>query len=154
MLSELKAKTMSIPNVDMAISTLQKYFDITIYQRMRKKIFYEGDFPDGGKLLICTPQSKLHPKGNGWIDLTVKQITLLQEATYAIFALRIEGDKIYYFGFDNLKPLLTEDTLIYNNHEGDHWKLHVWPDCIKVLGNSQKLVITANRIDNLGSGRN
>ena len=144
---------MIIPNEDKVISDLQKHFGVTLYQVPGKKIFYKGDLPEGGKVLVCTPQSKLQPKGNGWIDLTVKQITLLQEATYAVFAFRLEGDKTYYLALDYLEPLLTEDGMIYNDHEGDHWKLHIWPDHINVLGNNKTLDIIPNKINKLATGR-
>lgn len=144
---------MSISIEDKVISNLQKHFGVSLYTVRNKKIFYTGDLPDGGEILICTPKSKLQPKGNGWVDLTVKQITLLQKATYAVFAIRLESDKTYYLGLDDLKPLLTEDAMIYNDHEGDHWKLHIWPDHIKVLGNHKTLDIIPNNINKLDTGK-
>lgn len=87
---------------------LEKYLETHLYPVPRKKIFYKGVLSNGKEVLVCTPQSKLYPNGQGWIDLTIIKVSMLNEADHSILAFRVEGDRVYYLDFCDLKPYLIE----------------------------------------------
>jgi hypothetical protein len=97
---------------------------------------------------ICTPESKLHKNGHGWIDITSKQILLLKKAKYSILAFRLEGNKVYYVNFSDLEKYLTQEYIFNNNREGNHWKLYIWPKHIEIRGNAKHLLVEPNKLSN------
>ena len=140
---------MNIPTKESIISKLQQHFKTILHPITGKQIFYTGKLNNGRVILVCTPQSKLHRNGNGWVDITITQLALLEKTDCSILALRLEGDKVYYLNISDLKPYLTNESMVNNKREGDHWKLHMWPSYIQVLGNNEKLQVEANKIENL-----
>jgi hypothetical protein len=141
---------MDISNEAKVILELQSYFGIKFNKVPRKKVFYQGYLSNRDEVLICTPEAKLQPKGFGWVDLTEIQINFLQSAVHAVFAFRLKNSKTYYLNFNDLEPFLTENTRLYNEREKDHWKLHIYPDYIKILGNNTILSIIPNDINEIG----
>jgi len=89
----------------------------------------------------------LHIKGHGWIDITSKQKNLLEHAECSMFAFRLEGNKVYYLNYSELKKYLTLDSMLNNDKEGDHWKLYIWPNYIEIRGNKQRLLIEPDKLD-------
>ena len=89
----------------------------------------------------------MHPKGHGWTDITEIQKSLLEKGDYSILAIRMEGGRAYYLDFKILEPFLIEGAMVYNEREGNHWKLYVWPDYLEIIGNSRRLQITPNNLD-------
>ncbi|WHY66772.1 hypothetical protein [Neobacillus sp. SuZ13] len=79
--------------------------------------------------------------GKGWFDLTTKQVDLLDDADIAILAVRLQGNKIYYIDFKELRKLMTTDIMLKNPNEGEHWKLYVWEKYIKVQGHDKEFHI-------------
>ena len=116
-----------------------------------KQIIYQGKSLTGKDIIVCSPQTKLHDKGYGWVDFTVVQYTLMNDFI-SIIAIRMEGDRVYYFNFDDLKPFLTKEAMVFNVREGDHWKLYIWPDYIQVLGNKAHFKSKYNSVEQLNLG--
>jgi hypothetical protein len=100
-------------------------------------------------LVLISPSSKLHPKGHGWVDITKIQRDLALERDLAIIAFRLPDRKTYYVDFDKLSEHLSEETMMNNSHEGDHWKLHIWPEHIKIKKCDIKLPIRPNALQEL-----
>lgn len=95
---------------------------------------------NGKKLVLCIPESRLHPQGHGWFDLTTKQVDLLVNAAISILAVRLQGKKIYYVNFKELRLLITPDiTLNYSVNE--KWRFYIWENYIKVRGKDKKFDI-------------
>ncbi|KUP22072.1 hypothetical protein [Paenibacillus sp. DMB5] len=95
---------------------------------------------NGERLVLCSPQSKLHANGHGWFDLTKKQVELLDDADIAILAVRLEGGKVYYVDFKELRKLLSAvKTLKYSSDE--KWRLYIWDKYITVRGNDSKFPV-------------
>jgi len=92
------------------------------------------------RLVLCTPESRLHPQGHGWFDLTTKQVDLLDDADIAILAVRLEGNKVYYVDFKQLRQLITPDMTL-NYFEDRKWRFYIWENYIKVRGNDKKFDI-------------
>lgn len=139
---------MSILSKEEVIARLKSLFGADLHPVPRKQLFYSGKLANGKEILVCTPGSKLHPGGNGWTDLTTIQVSMLEQADYSILAFRVEGN-VYYISFPVLRNYLTEEALTNNKNEGDHWKLHIWPDHIKVLGNDAIFYFEANNLDEI-----
>lgn len=131
---------MSIPDKQIVLNTVIKKYNCTLLNIMRKQIMYHG-VSNGKKLVICTPSSKLHPQGMGWFDLTIKQVELLDDSDLSILAVRLQGLKIYYIDFKELRKLMTSDIMIENSREGKHWKFYVWENYIQVRGNDKNFKI-------------
>jgi hypothetical protein len=83
----------------------------------------------------------MYPHDRGWVDITTVQVSMLDQSFYSILAMRLENGLVYYLDFKKLRPYLTEDLMVNNKREGDHWKLHIWTDYLKVVGSSLKVVI-------------
>jgi hypothetical protein len=135
---------MGIPLKEKVVSDLQNYTGVTFQKLPNKDVLYIGELQNGSHAFVYTPQSKLHAKGNGWIDVTKVQYSVLDKSEHSIIAFRLEDDKIYYFDFSELKKYLTDETLLNNKREGDHWKLYVWSDYIEVRGNGKRFPVVAN----------
>lgn len=135
---------MSIPSKEIVISKLQEFFTITLHKLPKYNVFYSGILKDNEEILICTPHSKLHINGHGWIDITSKQILLLKKAKHSILAFRLEGNKVYYVNFYDFEKNLTQESMLNNSREGNHWKLYIWPNHIEIRGNANKLTVKPN----------
>lgn len=95
---------------------------------------------NGKKLVLCSPESKLHVNGHGWFDLTTKQVELLDVADIAILAVRLEGNKIYFIDFKELRNLISNaKTLNYSSDE--KWRLYIWSNYITIRGNADKFLV-------------
>lgn len=82
----------------------------------------------------------MHPQGHGWFDLTSKQVGLLDNSDITILAVRLEGNKIYYVNFKQLRQIITSEmTLNYSSYE--KWRFYIWENYIKVRGNDSKFDI-------------
>jgi hypothetical protein len=138
---------MNIPSKEFVISKLQYYFKISLFRLSKYRIFYSGLLNDNEEILICTPESKLHIRGHGWIDITSKQILLLKKAKHSILAFRLEGNKVYYVNFSDLAEYLTPESMFNNKKEGDHWKLYIWPKHIEIRGHSEHLFVEPNKLN-------
>jgi hypothetical protein len=130
---------MSIPEKNIVISSLSKRYNCSLSNIIRKKIMYEG-VSNGKRLVLCTPESRIHPQGHGWFDLTTKQVDILNDAELAILAVRLEGNKIYYVDFKKLRELITSEITL--NYLSDvKWRFYIWENFIKVRGNDKKFEI-------------
>jgi hypothetical protein len=139
---------MNIASKEIVISELQDYLKISLFKMPKYRVFYNGIY-NMGDLIICTPESKLHLNGHGWIDITYKQVELLKKAKISIIALRLEGNKVYYITFYELLSYLTPESMYNNSREGNHWKLYIWPKHIEIRGNAKKLLVEPNKIKTL-----
>ena len=141
---------MNIPSKEELLLKVQNHFGITLKALPNKQIFFQGNL-DNGLVLVCTPQSKLYPNGSAWVDLTEIQVSLLKEAKLSILAFRLESGKIYFLRFKALQSYLTDQAMIYNKKEGNHWKLRIWPNEIRVNGNSNICRIKSFELSELES---
>ncbi|WP_058485026.1 hypothetical protein [Defluviitalea phaphyphila] len=131
---------MLIPDKQIVLKTIGEKYNCILSNIKGKQIMYEG-ISAGKKLILCTPSSKLHSQGQGWFDLTIKQVEILDDSDIAILAVRLEGNKIYYINFKELKELMTPDIMFENSSEGKHWKFYVWKNYIEIRGNEKKFYI-------------
>ncbi|MGO4548106.1 hypothetical protein AB4Z29_25295 [Paenibacillus sp. 2TAB23] len=130
---------MQIPNIQTVINRVAKKYNCSLFSITRKKIMFHG-VSNGKKLVLCSPESKLHVKGHGWFDLTTKQVELLIEADIAILAVRLEENKIYFVDFNELRNLLfNAKTLNYSSDE--KWRLYIWNNYITIRGNAAKFSV-------------
>lgn len=136
-----------IPSKEKVISDLEEQIKVDLHPMKSKRIFYSGILEDGNEIVVCTPESKLYPRGHGWVDITMKQYEILDGAFKGILAIRLGNNMLYNLNFKDLKGYLTVDAMVYNKREGDHWKLHILPDYIKVLGNENRFPIHGDTFD-------
>ncbi|MCM3584231.1 hypothetical protein M3182_00560 [Mesobacillus maritimus] len=137
---------MSIPEKHIVVKAVSEKYNCILSNIKRKQIMYEGTSNEK-KLVLCTPQSKLHVNGKGWFDLTTLQIDLLDDSDIPILAVRLQGYKVYYIDFKELKKLMTPDIMLRNPKEGEHWKLYVWGNFIKVQGNEKEFHVQPELLD-------
>lgn len=127
---------MPIPDMQIVVTTIFERYNFSLSSIVRKRIMYHGS-RDGKKLVLCTPESRLHPQGHGWFDLTTKQVDILDDSDIAILAVRLEGNKIYYVDFKQLRLLITSGmTLSYSKDK--KWRFYIWDSYNKVRGNDNK----------------
>jgi hypothetical protein len=141
---------MSIPTTETVVLALQKHLGAYFSRVPGKQVLFVAQNGDNERIALITPQSKLHKKGHGWFDITRKQKTVLDDASSAILAFRLEGEKVYYVNYSEFESYLDERSMVFNKREGEHWKLYLWPDFIKVRGNENPLAAEPNKIERLG----
>jgi hypothetical protein len=125
---------MSIESIDMIKKKVEGMFGVILKKLPRKKIMYDGVPRDNKSLVLISPEAnKLRPEGYGWVDITKIQRDIAVDYTLAIIALRLPDSKTYYYDFHKLSEYLSEEAMIYNLREGDHWKLHVYTEYIKII---------------------
>jgi hypothetical protein len=139
---------MNIPSKEKTIDVLERYLGVQLNKIPGKQILFHGTFNDQRELVVCTPESKLYPKGFGWIDITSIQYALLDQKK-SILAFRLPHERVYYLMFEDLKTYLTKKSLLNNVREGDHWKIHIWPEHFQILGNDNIFPIVPNVIENI-----
>jgi len=127
---------MTIPNKRVVLEKVSKRYQCSFSPLKQKKIMYEG-MVNGRTIIVCTPSSKIHPRGNGWFDLTIKQTEILDEADVAILAVRLPEGRVNYIDYKKIRELMTDKNKRTNSREGEHWKLYVWKSHIKVQGIDQ-----------------
>lgn len=110
-----------------------------------KKIMFESRLENGERIVMCTPQSKLHPQGFYWTDITSVQYELLDSCDNAMVIFRLEGRMLTMVNWEDLKPYLTAECMRNNSNEGNHWKLNIYTDHIKISGNENELKVKAIR---------
>lgn len=132
---------MSVPDKSIVVRTLSKKYDCILSTITGKQIMYQG-VSGKQRIVVCSPSSKLHVRGHGWFDLTIKQVGLLDYSDIAILAVRLEGNKLYYIDFKELRKLMSPDNLLRNSNEGEHWKIYIWETYILVRGNKQNFFIS------------
>ncbi|WP_449402799.1 hypothetical protein [Exiguobacterium artemiae] len=132
---------MSIPEKETVVKTISERYDCVLTIMKQKKIMYEGTTRNDKSVILCTPESKLHNQEHGWFDLSTKQVEILDGADMAIMAVRIEGNKVYFVEFKNLRRLMTED-MILDYSKDEKWRFYIWEDHIKVRGNDEKFYVS------------
>jgi hypothetical protein len=116
-----------------------------------KKVFFSASMSSGRTIIVCSPHSKAHKGGQGWIDLTKIQIDLLGGYDRALIAFRLPKQQTYFLDFQQLRPLLTQKCTFVNDREGVHWKLYIWDEKIEVRRNDTQLRIEPNTFENIAS---
>ncbi len=138
---------MSVPDKRIIVDTLTRKYGCSFSTITRKQIMLEG-LSGGKRIVICTPSSKIHANGKGWFDLTIKQVELLDEADISVLAVRLEGNRVYYIDFKELRKLMLPSLMLTNPNEGEHWKLFVWDRYFQVQGNGNKFSVVPEVLAN------
>lgn len=136
---------MSIPEKETVVKMISERYDCELTIMKQKKIMYEGTTQSGKTVVVCTPETKLHNQEHGWFDLSTKQVEILDGADMAIMAVRIEGTKVYFVEFKNLRRLMTED-IILDYSKDEKWRFYIWEDHIKVRGNDEKFYVSGESV--------
>lgn len=136
-----------IPNKYEVIKTIEEKYQCKLISINGKRIMYEG-ITRGQTIVVCTPQSKIHANGHGWFDLSTIQVELLDRAQIAILAIRLEGNKIYYIDFSDLRTYLSDSTII-NYSGGDKWRIYIWENYLTIRGNEKRYHIDSKNIIDL-----
>ena len=105
----------------------------------KKKIMFQGQKPNGETITLCSPQSKMHPQGFYWVDITQEQSHVLSETDKGLIFFRLEGRNLLMVKWADLKQYLTADCMRYNTNEQNHWKLNIYKDHIKISGNDKEM---------------
>ncbi|WP_214855526.1 hypothetical protein [Exiguobacterium sp. s166] len=132
---------MSIPEKETVVKMISERYDCALTIMKQKKIMYEGTTRNDKLVVLCTPETKLHNQEHGWFDLSTKQVEILDGADMAIMAVRIEGNKVYFVEFKNLRRLMTAD-MILDYSKDEKWRFYIWEDHIKVRGNDEKFYVS------------
>jgi hypothetical protein len=136
---------MSVPDMKIVVDMLTRKYGCSLSTISRKQIMFQG-VSNGRRIVVCTPSSKIHANGKGWFDLTIKQVELLEDAVISILAVRLEGNKIYYIDFKELRKFMQPNLMLTNANEGEHWKLFIWDSFIQVQGNANKFTVLPEQV--------
>ncbi|WP_026829434.1 hypothetical protein [Exiguobacterium artemiae] len=139
---------MSIPEKETVVKMISERYDCVLTIMKQKKIMYEGTTRNDKSVILCTPESKLHNQEHGWFDLSTKQVEILDGADMAIMAVRIEGNKVYFVEFKNLRRLMTAD-MILDYSKDEKWRFYIWEDHIKVRGNDEKFYVSGEVVKSM-----
>ncbi len=133
--------TMTIENI---VTEFEKEFDILLSKMPRKKIIYYGQTKVGISIVVVMPASTIYARGNGWVDFTKIQIDIFKQHKIAIAVFRLSDGTTYYVDMQALYPLLTEQNMMENDREGEHWKLDIWPNKIIIRNGGETLYVKQN----------
>ena len=116
-----------------------KALECNFRQVPRKQIIFWGRKPNGESVTLCSPQAKKQPKDFYWVDITQEQARVLDETDKGVIFFRLAGNHLMLVGWSDLKQYLTPECMRYNANEGNHWKLYIYKDHIKVSGNTNEM---------------
>lgn len=105
----------------------------------KKRIMYTGTKINNKTVSLCSPQSKLHPQGFSWVDITEEQCRVMNLADDGIVVFRLENKKLIEVKWSDLVKYLTSECMRFNRKEKNHWKLNIFEDYIKISGNNDLL---------------
>lgn len=107
----------------------------------RKKVMYQALLPNGQSKCVCIVTSKFHDTIDGyWVDHTQKQKTILDSFDSAIVFFVLQGLKCAKLDWAVLGLLLTDDCVIYNEKEGNHWKTYIRNGKVEIRGGNKHAV--------------
>lgn len=132
---------MSIPLKETIVEAIKQRYDCSLSLIGQKRIIYQGTTSENKTIKLCTPETKLYKEEHGWFDLTTKQVDELNRADIAIMAVRVEGGKVYFIEFKNLRRLMTKEiTLDYSADA--KWRFYIWENHIKLQGSDEKFYVS------------
>lgn len=100
-----------------------------------KRTMYQAVLPKGTTMCACILKSKYHASINGyWVDINETQVMVLDNYKKALVIYCLEGRKFSVIDWSNLRPLLTDECIMSNAKEGDHWKTYIRNDRIEIRG--------------------
>lgn len=138
-----------IPSKYEVVNTIEQRYQCTLRTIKGKRIMLEG-FTKSQKIVVCTPQSKIHTNGQGWFDLSTIQVELLDQAQIAILAVRLEGNKVFYIDFKDIRSYMSEKAMV--NYSGvDKWNLYIWNNYITIRGVEKRYYIESKNIIDLNN---
>lgn len=112
---------------------------VSFNQIPRKKIMFSAKKVNGDTVALCSPQSKYHPQGFYWVDITEEQSSVMDAYDNGILFFRLEGRRLLVLKWGDIKPYLARDCMRYNAKEQNHWKLNIYEDHVKISGNPSEL---------------
>lgn len=136
---------MSITPIHTIVTEIENKIGSNLVRLSGKQIVYTGKTQNDEFFALITPQSKIHANGFGWVDMTLKQISLLSEYDIGIIAFRLENGLDYYVNYNSLKEYLTDDNMKYSAQALDHWKFYVNPKTseLKIQGSNDTVTLTS-----------
>lgn len=66
------------------------------------------------------------------------EVEILDDAEISILAVRLEGGKVYYVDFKELRKRITPKLIVFTPAIGEHWKFFVWKTYIEIQGSKNK----------------
>lgn len=134
-------------SIEEAVAAASQAAGCSFVQVPGKKIMYHGKTRRGERIIMCTPQAKMQSQGFFWTDITEVQYRLLDSYDKAIVAFRLQGDRLTMVHWDSLRQYLTTSSMKYNANEGNHWKLNIYSDRIKITGNPNEIPLQEAKRD-------
>lgn len=141
-------------SINEAVAAASQAAGCSLVQVPGKKIMYHGTGRRGESVIMCTPQAKLQPQGFYWTDITEVQYRLLNAYDRAILVFRLQGNIKVMGEWSGIRPYLTQEAMKYNANEGNHWKLNIYQDKIKITGNPKEISLAKSKksfLDDLGA---
>ena len=136
---------MPTPTIENILAIFDEEYSISLKEMTRKRIIYEGKTKHGKSIVVVMPCSKVYDRGNGWVDFTKIQIDIFKQHQIAIAVFSLSNGAKYFIDMNTLFPILTQKNMMTNEIQGEHWKLHIWPDKIVVRKkNGEKLQTKLN----------
>lgn len=126
-------------SIEEAIASASQAIGCSLTQVPGKKIMYHGRTRNGQSIILCTPQAKLQPQGFYWTDITEVQYRLLNSYDRASIIFRLQGNRLTRVDWESMKRYLTSSCMKNNASEGNHWKLNIYSDRVKITGNSAEI---------------
>lgn len=140
-----KEQESGVVSIGTIVEEFKNEHQISLKKVQRKKIIFDGNSRTGKSIVVVTPESKIYPGGNGWVDFTEIQIDLFKRYAVAIAVFRLSDGNLYYVDLESLFPLLTEETVMENEREGRHWKLDIWSRKITIRNGGETLHVRPNK---------
>jgi len=116
-------------------------YGLTLSKLAGKRIIFENE---SKSIVVAIPSSKIHVRGNGWVDLTKIQVDLFKSYSHCFIVFRLSNSTVYYVDMKSLLPLLTHDSIHENIREGKHWKLDIWSEKISIRKSKHSLSVKKN----------
>ena len=135
---------MTITTIESIVKEFEKEYDIVLSKMSRKRIIYDGKTKTGASIVVAMPASTIYARGNGWVDFTKIQINIFKRHNIAIAVFRLSDGSTYYVDMQDLFPLLTQNNMMENDREGEHWKLDIWPNKIVIRKGGETLHVEQN----------
>jgi len=140
----IKRKSMTTATIVSIVQVFESEFGVQLSKMPRKKIIYDGKTKQNKSIVVVMPASKIYARGNGWIDFTKIQVDTLKKYQIAIAAFRLSDGTTYFIDMNTLFPMLTQENIMENEREGEHWKMDIWPNKIIIRNGGETLHVKPN----------
>lgn len=126
-------------SIEEVLERLEELYGLKHNRLANKRILFELLVPKLGKrIFLWTPESRIYPDGQAWVDLNELQKIEGENYHERIGITRLGDGSLIYIDLEELGQCLAQNRMQHNDREGNFWRLYIWhrksPPYVEISG--------------------